>query len=99
MKPTCSAKECPNPMSVLPAEETSSGARYNLTAIAFHWATALLIIGMLLSGFYMVGIPKGTPGRALYFNLHKSFGVLTGVLILLRLWWRVTHVAPALPAG
>src|SRR5439155_15919974 len=42
---------------------------------------------------------KGTPGRALYFNLHKSFGVLTGVLILLRLGWRVTHVAPALPAG
>ncbi|MGS0743498.1 cytochrome b, partial [Glaciimonas sp. GG7] len=42
-------------------------------------------------------IPKGTPGRAVYFNLHKSFGVMAGVLILARLVWRLTHRAPPLP--
>lgn len=74
-------------------------ARYGLPAIALHWLLALLILGMLLLGYYMVGIPKGTPNRAVYFNLHKSFGVLTGLLILVRLGWRLTHAAPPLPAA
>lgn len=86
-------------MSALPTEEANSGARYTLVAIAFHWVIALLIIGMLVLGFYMVGIPKGESGRALYFNLHKSCGVLGGMLILLRLTWRLTHAAPPLPVG
>ena len=69
--------------------------QYSLTAIALHWLMALLIIGMLLLGYYMVDLPKGTPNRADYFNLHKSFGVLAGILILLRVYWRLTH--PVLP--
>lgn len=84
-------------MSALPRQQAGNGARYTLTAIALHWVIALLIIGMLLLGFYMVGIPKGTPDRALYFNLHKSCGVLAGVLILLRLGWK--RAAPPLPTG
>ncbi|MGC2164416.1 MAG: cytochrome b [Gallionella sp.] len=73
--------------------------RYTLPAIALHWSIALLIIGMLLLGNYMVDIPKGTPNRAFYFNLHKSFGVLTAVLILARIYWRLTHSAPPLSTG
>jgi cytochrome b561 len=86
-------------MSALPGGKTDSSERYTSSAIALHWVIALLIIGMLLLGLYMVGIPKGTPDRAFYFNLHKSFGVLAGVLILLRLGWRLTHPAPQMPAG
>jgi cytochrome b561 len=30
-------------------------------------------------------------------NLHKSTGILIGLVILLRLYWRMTHRPPALP--
>ena len=70
---------------------------YRFPAIALHWLVGLLIIGMLILGYYMINVPKGTPGRASYFNLHKSIGVMVGVLILLRLAWRLTHRAPQLP--
>ena len=78
---------------------TRDAARYGKVAMLLHWGIALLVIGMLVLGYYMAGIPKGTPDRALYFNLHKSLGVLAGVLILLRLLWRMTHRPPALPAS
>ncbi|GAC1331108.1 MAG: cytochrome b [Collimonas sp.] len=84
-------------MSWRPA--TAGKVRYELPAIALHWVIALLIIGMLCLGYLMVDIPKGVPGRAAYFNLHKSLGVLAGVLILLRLGWRLTHRTPPLPAA
>ena len=75
------------------------GERYTSLAIALHWIVALLIIGMLILGYYMADLPKGTPDRAFYFNLHKSFGVLAGALILLRLGWRMTHPAPFMTAS
>lgn len=82
-------------------DETSSRdshkAGYGVPAIALHWLVALLVIAMLILGYYMINVPKGTPGRAFYFNLHKSIGVVTGVLILLRLAWRLTHQTPPLP--
>jgi len=78
-------------MSELSGNSNTPSEHYSLTAIALHWLMALLIIGLLLLGYYMVGLPKGTPNRADYFNLHKSFGVLAGILILLRVYWRFTH--------
>jgi cytochrome b561 len=86
-------------MSAITVVGVNRSGRHGLTVVVLHWALALLIIGMLLLGFYMVGIPKGTPGRAFYFNLHKSLGVLAGMLILLRLGWRLRHAAAPLPAG
>ncbi len=81
------------------ALEYPERARYGLPAIALHWLLALLILGMLALGYYMVGIPKQTPERGWYLNLHKSFGVLAGMLILLRLGWRLAHAVPPMPAG
>lgn len=37
--------------------------------------------------------------RSFYFNLHKSLGVTILVLIAFRIFWRVTHKAPALLAS
>ncbi|KAF3998670.1 cytochrome b [Glaciimonas immobilis] len=73
--------------------------KYRPPAIVMHWVVGLLIISLLVLGYYMINIPKGTPGRADYFNLHKSLGVMTGVLILLRLAWRFTHRVPPFPSS
>ena len=50
-------------------------------------------------GLYTIQFPEAISPRSFYFNLHKSFGVTVFVLILLRVYWRVTHKSPALPAS
>lgn len=73
-------------------------ARYTGTAIALHWLVALLLLGQYAFGLALEDIPRGTPARGYYVNLHKSTGIVIGLLILLRLGWRLTHKPPPLPA-
>ena len=75
----------------------SSHARYTGTAIVLHWGIALLLLGQFVFGLLLDDIPRGTPARGYYVNLHKSTGILIGLLILLRLGWRLTHSPPPLP--
>jgi cytochrome b561 len=72
--------------------------RYTKPAIAFHWLIAVLVLGMIGLGWYMGDIPRGTPDRTFFFNLHKSIGVTTAILVLIRLWWRWKNPPPLLPA-
>lgn len=74
-------------------------ARYTSTAVLLHWLVALLVLVLIGLGWYMVGIPRGTPERAAFYNLHKSIGVVAGLLIALRIGWRWRHAPPALPAS
>lgn len=76
---------------------TDNIRRYTTPAIAFHWLIAVLVFTLIGLGWYMTDIPKGTPDRAFFYNLHKSIGVTTAILVILRIWWRLTHPAPALP--
>jgi cytochrome b561 len=71
--------------------------RYTNGAIILHWLIAVLIIAMIGLGLYMVDIPKGTPNRAVYFNLHKSIGLVIALLVVVRLLWRARHTPPLLP--
>lgn len=48
---------------------------------------------------HTVQFKEAMSARSFYFNLHKSFGVTLLVLILLRVYWRVTHTPPVLPAS
>jgi cytochrome b561 len=68
--------------------------RYNNTAIVLHWLLALLIIGLLVVGFFMPDLPK-TPLRKVIYNYHKSFGLIVFALVLFRIYWRLTHAVPA----
>jgi cytochrome b561 len=84
---------------IAPAPQAVAPSRYTWQAIALHWVLALLIIGMLWLGFSIEDIPRNTPARGFYLNLHKSIGVLVLMLVLLRLTWRIRHKPPALPAS
>lgn len=77
----------------------SSPARYERAAVVLHWIVALLIIVLIGTGWYMVGIPKNTPERAFFFNLHKSLGIVTAIFIAMLVVWRIRHVAPPLPSA
>lgn len=74
------------------------GTRYTSTAIALHWLIALLLLGQFAFGLLLEDIPRGTPARGFYVNLHKSSGILIGLLILVRIGWRLAHKPPPLPA-
>lgn len=76
-----------------------SPARYEGSAVVLHWIVALLIIVLIASGWYMVGIAKNTPERAFYFNLHKSLGIVAAMFIVMLIVWRIRHTAPPLPAA
>lgn len=76
----------------------STRNRYTATAIALHWLIAVLLLGQFAFGLMLEDIPRGTPERGIYVNLHKSSGLLIGLLIVLRIAWRLTHTPPPLPA-
>jgi cytochrome b561 len=72
--------------------------RYGRIAIALHWLIAALVLAQIAFGWFLEGIPKGTPMRGFYVNLHKSSGLTLALLILFRLGWRLRHPPPPLPA-
>lgn len=72
-------------------------ARYGRVAMGLHWLMAVLVIGLIGWGMWMADLPKG-PERGWAFGIHKSFGLLALMLIMLRLGWRIGHRPPPNPA-
>ena len=71
---------------------------YTSTAKVLHWLMAILFFGLLALGFYMHDLPL-SPEKLKLFSWHKWAGVSAFLLVWLRLFWRVTHRPPALPAN
>ena len=73
---------------------------YGTTAKVFHWLVVALLIVQYPLGKLMPHIHRGmTPGDAMTF--HISFGITILALVVLRLFWRITHPvasARSLPA-
>ena len=62
------------------------GTTYDGVAIAFHWATALLVLANFTLAQTWDWFAK--PTRELMENTHMSFGVLLAAIIAARLVWR-----------
>lgn len=70
--------------------------RYTRIAICLHWIMAIGFISMFFLGFYMQSLPF-SPNKLQVYSWHKWAGVSLFLLALLRLVWRLSHPAPALP--
>lgn len=68
---------------------------YGIVAILFHWSMAILIIGLLTLGLWMVNLPIGHTKLKLY-GWHKEYGFSVLILVFFRLMWRATNLTPAL---
>jgi cytochrome b561 len=78
----------------------SADGRHDPVAAALHWLIGVALLGQIAFGFLLDDIaPRGTPSRAAVINLHKSFGIVLGLAILLRLGWRFAHAPPAWPGS
>jgi cytochrome b561 len=75
-----------------------ASGRYTSVAMALHWLVVVLVLTLIGMGLYMTDIPRGTPERAFFYNLHKSIGLTTGIIVLIRLWWRAKNPPPPLPS-
>ncbi len=81
----------------------NSATEYGSMAKTLHWLMAAIILTLIGVGIYMADLPKETAEQKQYafqlYDLHKSFGVLALVLIIVRLAWLAVSPAPALPAS
>ena len=69
--------------------------RYHPLLVALHWLIALMIIGMLIGGFFVVSrIPNGDPGKVQLLMGHMIGGVSILTLILIRLGVRLSTARP-----
>jgi len=64
--------------------------RYAAPARLLHWLMAVLIPAMLALGWAMMEV-EDDPGSEVYFNLHKSLGLLLLLLLAARAAWRLGH--------
>lgn len=71
-------------------------SKYTRTAIALHWAIALLIFVNIVLGFVAESLPDAWLKTVM--GTHKSIGISVLGLALMRLLWRFTHQPPPLPA-
>jgi cytochrome b561 len=72
--------------------------KYSLSSRIIHWVMAVIIIPTLMIGIYMTNfLDKESPSRMDIYNLHKSFGVVVLILIIIRILNRSIFKAPALP--
>lgn len=73
----------------------NSTTAYGSVAKFFHWVVFVLLITMLVVGFFMDDMPKDL--KPLTFNIHKLTGLTILALMCLRLGWTLMNTKPALP--
>lgn len=71
--------------------------KYNLILRIIHWLVAAMIIGMLISGFYMKSLPTDNPIKFSIYSIHKAIGISVFILVILRVILRLSLYAPPLP--
>jgi cytochrome b561 len=72
---------------------------YGLIAIALHWSIAVLVITLFALGLWMTGLDYYDPWYRRAPDLHRGFGILAGLLVCLRLIWRMVDRRPGVVPG
>ena len=73
----------------------NSETHYGVIAIILHWVMAILLIGLLVFGLYMVGLPISLE-KLKFYGWHKEYGILALILVIIRIIWRFTNITPRL---
>lgn len=77
---------------------STDSTRYGAVAIALHWLMALMILGSIVLGLYMVALEL-SPQKLKLYSWHKWLGVTIFALAVIRALWRLTHPSPPMPSG
>lgn len=76
--------------------------KYPTSMRLLHWTRAVLIFGLIISGWYMTGLPEETTPTetfGFFYGNHKQFGVLTWLLALahIAIRWKNRNTLPHTP--
>ncbi|WP_339045909.1 cytochrome b [Candidatus Mesenet endosymbiont of Agriotes lineatus] len=71
--------------------------KYHLILRVVHWLMAVIILTMLISGFYMKSLPVDNPIKFSIYGIHKATGVSVFILVILRIILRLFLHVPPLP--
>jgi cytochrome b561 len=74
----------------------NSAQRYGSVAIALHWITVLLLIGVYTCIFLHEEFARGSDMRALLKTWHFTLGLTVFSLVVVRLIWRGLNVQPTI---
>src|SRR5262245_31686060 len=77
---------------------TQATVGYTATARALHWITAILVLIQIVLGIIIANKLAGEAWQDPLYNLHKSTSAILIPIILIRIFYRWGHPAPALPA-
>ncbi len=71
-------------------------SRYQPVLVALHWLLALMIVGLLCLGFFVLAnMPNSDPGKLDILVWHMAGGMFVLVLMILRLVIRLSSARPA----
>jgi cytochrome b561 len=91
---------CPTDLRGWPTVD-SDVLRYTRVAILIHWAIALLILVNVALGLSAAWLPPSVLSDVqarVVIDTHKSIGITVLGLAIVRVFWRLTHRPPPLPA-
>lgn len=71
-------------------------AQYGRGAATLHWVSAILIIAMLVQGFFMTKLEDGD-SKTLLYQLHVTLGYLVLILSVIRVIWAMRDRRPDPP--
>ena len=63
--------------------------RFDILTIGLHWATVALITGMFVSAWLLLA--SNREHAAMLVTVHRSLGVVTWVVAIIRLGWRFSY--------
>lgn len=72
--------------------DTSQG--YGIVSRLFHWLMAVAIFAMFALGVWMVKLDYYSPYYNAAPNLHRSFGILLLIALIVRWLWRASNPKP-----
>ena len=74
----------------------NTGNTYGVVAKSFHWLLFLMLTFSIVAGNFLAAMPKGAE-KMQAAGMHKSFGAIILMLIILRLVSRLINKTPRLP--
>lgn len=81
--------------------QTGPISKYPLSIRILHWLRAVIILGLIATGWFMTGRQEHDPVAGFLYPNHKQFGVLVWLLALVHvtLRWRYQAALPHSPVG
>lgn len=64
-------------------------------SVSLHWLTVAVVVGLTVLGLWMVDLDYYSEWYKTGPDIHRSIGVILGLLLLFRIVWRYYSPPPA----